>query len=354
MKRAVAAGLVLAVFLFMATSSVSMMGSATDPLITRSYLEGAFAETLRSEIAGSLNVSTESYSGRIDDIYTKYIGYSFAPGFTQISLAEGGVVTLSEGGSFIVLSGSASLDVTGGEVINVSTGSVVASGSRLTQYQRYFCTENSMARVTANSALTAHVDGYYLLGSYTGSASSLPFSDVPESAWFFAAISYVYENGLFTGTSASSFAPNSQMTRAMFVTVLHRLDELPPSGAGATFSDANNPSLYYYSAVAWANANDIVTGYADGTFRPDSNVTREQMAAIMYRYASYKGHDLSTPGAVFDTFPDTSQISGYAAHAMRWAASWEIIRGSDGKLLPQNTATRAEVAQIIYNYCQNI
>ncbi|MCL2152630.1 MAG: S-layer homology domain-containing protein [Oscillospiraceae bacterium] len=354
MKRAVAAGLALTVLLFMVTASASTAGSATDPLITRSYLEGAFAEALRSEIAGSLNTSTEGVSSRIDDIRLKYIGYNFAPGFTQIELAEGSMVTLSEGGSFILLSGSASLDVTNGEVINVSTGSEVASGSQLTQYQRYFCAENSTIRVTANSDVSARVDGYYLFGSYSASASSLPFRDTPEGAWFFAAISFVYKNGLFTGTSATTFAPNSQMTRAMFVTVLHRLDELSPSDASATFSDANNPSLYYYNAVAWANANDIVTGYADGTFRPDNNVTREQMATIMYRYASYKGRDLSTPGAVFDTFPDITQISGYAAHAMRWASSWEIIRGSSGKLLPQNTATRAEVAQIIYNYCQNI
>jgi hypothetical protein len=119
-------------------------------------------------------------------------------------------------------------------------------------------------------------------------------------------------------------------------------------------SDVNNPSLYYYGAVAWANANDIVTGYTDGTFQPDRYITREQMAAIMHRYALYKGRDPSTPGTVFDTFPDRTEVSGYAAHAMRWTVSWEIIKGSDGKLLPQNTATRAEVAQVIYNYCQNV
>ena len=159
---------------------------------------------------------------------------------------------------------------------------------------------------------------------------------------------------MFTGTSATAFSPNMPMTRAMFVTVLYRMDGRPATGAGGGFSDVRNPSQYYYNAVIWASANDIVTGNTDGTFQPDIHVTREQMAAIMYRYATYKGRNLSTSGTLFDTFPDRNAISGYAAHAMRWTVSHEVIRGSGGKLLPQSTATRAEVAQIIYNYCEKI
>jgi len=353
LKRTIAAVLAIAMLLCMATASASTAGSTTNPLVTRSYLEGTFSTALQAEIKGTLGDTADKAMGRLDEIFKKYVGYSFAPRFTHISLAEGGNASLSAGGSFILLSGSASLNIASGTVINISTGSEVASGSRLTQNQRYFCTEDTIAQVAASSAVTGQVDGFYLIGGSSVPSTHLPFTDVPEGAWFFTAVEFVYKNELFTGTSATAFSPNTPMTRAMFVTVLHRLDKLPASGSGGGFSDVSNPSQYYYNAVLWANAKSIVTGYTDGTFKPDIQVTREQMAAIMYRYATHKGRDQTTPGTVFDTFPDRSEVSGYAAHAMRWAVSWEIIRGSNGRLLPQNTATRAEVAQIIYNYCEN-
>ena len=340
--------------LFMATASASTAGSSKDPLITRSYLEGAFTVSLRAGITGTLGNAANKGMDKLDGLFGNYIRYSFAPGFTQISLLEGGAVTLRMGGSFILLSGSATLSILGGTVINISTGSEVAHGSPLTLNQRYFCTEGTVARVAANNAVRGLVDGYYLANGSSPPAAQLPFLDVPGSAWFFEAIDYVYSNALFTGTSATTFSPATPMTRAMFVTVLHRLDGRPAPGLGGGFSDVGNASLYYYDAVAWANANDIVNGYTDGTFQPDRHVTREQMAAIMYRYAVFKGRDTSTPGTMFDTFPDRGEVSGYAAHAMRWAVSWEVIRGSGGRLLPQDTATRAEVAQIIYNYCEKI
>ena len=144
------------------------------------------------------------------------------------------------------------------------------------------------------------------------------------------------------------------MTRGMFVTVLYRLDGQPAVGPGGAFSDVGNPSAFYFDPVTWASGNGIVSGFTDGTFRPSAAITREQMAAIMHRYATFKGRDMSMPGTVFDTFPDRGEVSEFAALAMRWAVSWEIIRGSGGNLLPRNTATRAEVAQIIFNYCENI
>ena len=354
LKRAIAAGLVLIMLLFMVTASASPAGSTTDPLITRSYLDGAYKTALQSEITGALSGAADRVTGRLDGVFENHLGYRFAPRFIKVSLAQGDTVSLSSGASFILISGSASLSLASGTVLNISTGGEVKAGSTLSQYQRYFCAENTTARIKADSAAAGQVDGYYLIDGSGAPAAHLPFKDVPETAWFFAAVDYAYSNELFTGTSASAFSPNAPMTRAMFVTVLHRLDGRPFAPAGAGFSDVSNPSQYYYAAVAWANANDIVTGYSDGTFKPDLHVTREQMAAIIYRYALYDGRDPSTPGTVFDTFPDRSNVSGYAAHALRWTVSREIIRGSNGRLLPQNTATRAEVAQIIYNYCRSI
>ena len=353
MRKIFTAGIVLLILICMVTVSAST-GSMDDPLITLSYLDGAFAASLRTDVSASLGNAADNAMNRLDEIYRNYIGYSFTPGYIGISLAAGETVTLASGGSFILLSGAATVAVSSGTVINISTGNEVATGSALTQNRRYFCTENTTMVITAASASTGQLDGYYFTSGQGAVAPQYVFTDVMQRDWFFEAVDYVYRNDLFAGTSATTFSPSMPMTRGMFVTVLHRLDGRPEiSGAGG-FSDVVNTSLYYYAAVIWASENGIVTGYLDGTFQPDRSVSREEMAAIMHRYAAYKGRDMRAPGEVYDSFPDNNEVSSYAVPPMRWAVSREIIRGSNGRLLPRNTATRAEVAQIIYNYREKV
>ena len=352
LKRVISAGLVLIVLACMVTVSASP-GSINDPLVTKSYVDGAFAQLLRADAAAAFSSSAGSANSKLDDIYNKYIGYDFTPRFLRISLAAGEKVSLSQGASFILLTGSAVLSVTGGTVININTGSEAISGSSLSPYQRYFCAEDTTAVITANEASTGQVDGYYVTSGAGPASPPYIFTDVARSAWYFEAIDYVYKNGLFAGTAATVFSPGMPMTRGMFVTVLYRLDGLPAAGQGGGFKDVQNALLYYFDAVTWGSANGIITGYTDGTFQPDRPVTREEMAAIMHRYASYKGRNMQAAGDAYDAFPDRGEVSSYAAAAMRWAVSWEIIRGSGGSLLPKNTATRAEVAQIIYNFCES-
>ena len=349
----IAAGLVLLLLACTATVSAST-GSIDNPLITRSYLDGAFSELMRADAAGVLGSAADTADSRLDEIFKDYVGYSFTPRFIPISLAAEETVSLSQGASFILLSGTAALSVTSGTVININTGSEAISGSSLDQYHRYFCVENTTAVITANTASTGQIDGYYFKSGPGSVIQQHFFIDVSESAWYYAAIDYVYKNGLFAGTAANTFSPGTPMTRGMFVTVLHRLDGLPAAGSGGGFSDVASTSLYYYDAVTWANDKGIVTGYTDGTFQPDRAVTREEMAAIMHRYASYKGRDMQAAGEAYDLFPDAADVSSYAVAPMRWAVSREIIRGSGGRLLPRNTATRAEVAQIVYNFCESI
>jgi len=339
--------------LCMATVSASP-GSSADSLITRSYLEGEFSSSLKADVSKTLGGATDSSMNKLDEIYRDHIGYDFAPGFTPVTLASGGTVSLSSGASFILLSGSASLTVTSGTVINISTGNEVRSGAALTRNQRYFCVEETFAVVTAGSAATGQVDGYYFTQGATATPNPLPFADVAPGAWYFPAVEFVYKNELFSGTGATTFSPGSSMTRGMFVTVLHRLAGRPAVGEGSTFSDVANPSLYYYQPVIWASSLGIVKGYSDGTFKPERFVTREEMAVFMHRYASSKNLDMSVSGSLFESFPDRGGVSAFATDAMRWAVSKEIIRGSNGRLNPQNTATRAEVAQIIFNYCEKV
>lgn len=178
---------------------------------------------------------------------------------------------------------------------------------------------------------------------------ALPFTDVKSGNWFYDAVKYAYEQGLMTGTSATTFAPNGTMNRAMIVTVLYRLENSPAVTGASKFTDV--PAGQWYSdAVAWAAANKIVNGYDETTFGPMNAVTREQMAAILFRYEQVKGLENVTLEENLNRFPDQNKISAYAIPALQWAVGQKIINGNaDGTLDPTGTATRAQVAQIFTN-----
>ena len=178
---------------------------------------------------------------------------------------------------------------------------------------------------------------------------ALPFTDVKSGNWFYDAVKYAYAQGLMTGTSATTFAPNGTMNRAMIVTVLYRLEKSPAVTGASKFTDV--PAGQWYSdAVAWAAANKIVNGYDETTFGPMNAVTREQMAAILFRYEQVKGLENVTLEENLNRFPDQNKISAYAIPALQWAVGQKIINGNaDGTMDPTGTATRAQVAQIFTN-----
>jgi hypothetical protein len=357
MKKAVTIIMAALILAGMTAAYAAEPGSASDPLVTLGYLNGSYRQTLvaegRAEIDKALGaVYDEAVKGLAQD--GADTGYSFAAGLTELALQTGNTVRLITGSSFILTGGAASLNISKGSVINVSTGNVVSSGSMLAVNQRYLCAEDTEAVVTAASGAVGQVDGYYITDGVPVLTHSV-FKDVKTSDWFYAAVDYGYGGKLFTGTEADKFSPGTSMMRGMFVTVLYRLDGTPAVADAGEFLDVADPSQYYYGAVGWANSSEVVTGYSDGTFRPSGLITREQMAVIMYRYAAYKGEDTSvTDTSAYDAFPDTGAVSAYAADAMRWAVSRGIINGSEGRLLPGNTATRAQVAQIIFNFCEQI
>ena len=181
---------------------------------------------------------------------------------------------------------------------------------------------------------------------------TLPFSDVGPQDWFYEAVRFVYAQGMMSGTAQDQFSPQQTTTRGMIVTILHRLENSPAAGDGAAFSDVA-AGAYYAQSVAWASANGIVTGFGDGSFRPGDAITREQMAAILMRYARYKGVDVSAQASL-DAFPDQSKISSYAWEAMAWSVSTGLIGGMDGMLAPAGSATRAQAATILMRLCVNV
>ena len=202
-------------------------------------------------------------------------------------------------------------------------------------------------KVTVEATFTASITE-----GDTPLAGALPFTDVASDAWYTDAVKYVYANGLMSGTSDTVFSPAVVTTRSMIVSLLYRL-EGEPSATAAPFPDVAD-GQWYTNAVNWAAANGIVSGYGDGRFGPADPITREQMASILYRYAQYKGYDV-TGSADLSGYADASTISSYAVGAMQWANAEGLISGTSATTLsPKGSATRAEAAALLMRFCENV
>ena len=182
---------------------------------------------------------------------------------------------------------------------------------------------------------------------------TLPFTDVNENDWYYSAVKYVYDNGLMSGISNTTFAPNANTTRGMIVTVLYRLENQPNVNIDNSFNDVK-VSDYYGNAIYWAKQNNIVTGYNSTTFAPNDNITREQMATILYRYAVYKGYTVNKT-ADLSSFSDEANINSYALTPIKWAVASNIISGmGDGTISPLGNASRAQIATILMRFIENL
>ena len=180
--------------------------------------------------------------------------------------------------------------------------------------------------------------------------AQLPFTDVTEANWYYDEVYYVWANGLMQGTSATTFGPNVDTTRAMVVTILWRLEGEPASGYDMDYSDVAG-GAWYADAVRWATEHGIVNG-SEGQFYPGGTVTREQLAAMLYRYAQYKGYDL-TAGGDLSGFADAGAVSGWAETSLAWAVGQRLIQGSANQIDPTGSAIRAQVAAILMRFCEN-
>ena len=182
---------------------------------------------------------------------------------------------------------------------------------------------------------------------------TVEFVDVKKSDWFYDEVQYVVSNGLFNGVGGDKFDPNGSMTRAMLVTVLYRLEGEPTVRGTSPFTDVSN-NIWYTDAVIWAEDNGIVNGVGDNKFDPNSSITREQMAAVLFRYAQYKKYDTSASNGL-SKYSDFSSISAYSLNALKWANAEGLITGrTTTTLAPKGTATRAEVAAILYRFVENV
>lgn len=266
-------------------------------------------------------------------------------------------------------------------------GSGSSGGSASTTYTLTFETNggNAIAKVTKNKGTTidlaqyaptksgATFEGWYADKGLTkkitsvkldanttvyakwteAPVSGLPFGDVKTTDWFYNDVKYVYEKGMMAGTAADVFAPNATTTRAMIVTILYRLEGSPAVTGTGAFVDVP-AGQWYTDAVNWAAANQIVKGTSATTFAPNDSITREQMAAILYRYAQYKGYDV-TKKADLSGYSDNGQVSAYAKDALAWANAAKLINGvTNTTLAPQGNATRAQVSAILHRFCDGV
>ena len=231
------------------------------------------------------------------------------------------------------------------------------------------CTADGLTVYRINASGTKTVlkgevkDGYYVLNTSSlglfaivgalGEARELPFTDVETGSWYYDGVKYAVEKGLFAGTSATTFAPNMELTRSMLVTVLYRLAGSPEVSQSENFSDVQADS-WYEDAVTWAAANGVVAGYGGGVFGPDDDITREQLAVILYRYAQLTEQDVDTETDL-TAYADAGEVSDFAREAMAWAVENGLINGtSKTTLSPKGTATRAQVAVILMRYLEQL
>lgn len=207
--------------------------------------------------------------------------------------------------------------------------------------------------------LTENRDGTYSFTMPSGAAnvyarfsgSGLPFADVPSGSWYYDDVAYVYDTGLMTGLTVTTFGPNLSTTRGMIVTILWRMENEPVAKHGCPFADVRRGS-YYEQAIAWASENGIVTGFDASTFAPDRAITREQLAAILFRFAAYRGMDAVTLRENLSSFQDQAAISAYAVSALNWAVGEGLMQGTGDKLEPTGNATRAQVAAMLRRFMQ--
>jgi 5'-nucleotidase / UDP-sugar diphosphatase len=176
---------------------------------------------------------------------------------------------------------------------------------------------------------------------------------VADTAWYYDGVVYAYTKNLFSGTSAAAFSPNESMTRGQLVTVLWRMAGKPQAAAASKFTDVK-ASSYCTAAVSWAAEAGLVSGYTTDTFSPDKAISRQQLAAILYKYAQLMKYDTTAGGMAIREYSDYDQIASYAAEGLGWANAAGLVKGTDGKINPAGTAQRCQVAVILSRFCQTV
>jgi len=326
--------------------------------------------TIYHEHNSATPVAMDRLAERQSSPYTQegfYVDYSlgyvfiYSSSFSDYSIVEGKTSSVGGGGGSSITTYEITVTSGTGGSVTPGTTSVTAGKDKtftITADGGYVISDvlvdgqsvGAVSEYTFEDVNEAHT----LKAFFTqGDGWDNPFIDVHESDWFYDAVKYVYINGLMNGTSANTFEPNLETTRAMIVTILWRLEGQPEAVAASSFQDVTS-GQYYAKAVAWGAENGVVKGYDADTFGPNDNITREQMVAILYRYASYKGYDVTSADDLA-AFADATSVSDWALAGTKWAVAEGLINGVTATSLdPTGNATRAQVATILMRFIENI
>lgn len=342
MKKRILAG-VLGLTLLAGIVTLAGAASQDRALVSLSYLNGAFWSDLKAVVKQEVDRDTSAiYSAAAGQVGQ---GGGTAGSFTPQSGVKGDVVTGGIGCGLVWTQGSALLR--SGALVDATAGTEVAASGALTIGHRYLAGTDVTLVVSSNAAQ------WMAEGSWTVTAgeplpAQLPFIDVSRSAWYYEDVSYVYQRELFNGSSPTQFAPEDKMQRCMMTTVLHRLAGKPAGEYSAVFRDIPD-GQWYTEGTVWAGRTGVVSGVGDELFDPFSNVTRQQIAVILYNYAVRMGYDVSV-SAELSQFSDVGAVASWGRSAISWAVGAEIINGRDGALAPDGDATRAEVAAMLHRF----
>lgn len=333
-KKVIAAALALCALL----SGVALAaGGPSDPLISLSYLNGTYWSALSGVVGSAVDEATKP----IYDAAVNKARRQGAPsgGFAAQAGGIGGVVKLSLGSGLIWTGGSGK--VRAGVLVDATTGLEAAPGAALTAGHRYLAAEEASVLVTSQDAK------WLVEGAWTAlPATGLSFTDVAADSWYCENVCYAVEKGLFKGVTDAAFEPSGTMTRGMAVTVLYRVAGEPPVTYAPLFTDVPE-SRWYAPGAVWAKQNQIVPR-DEGVFRPNENVTRQELASMLYEYARSVGAD--TAVGSLSGFSDGGSVAPWAKDALAWAVKKEIMQGSGGMLRPGSSATRAEVAAMFQRF----
>lgn len=304
--------------------AVGAAGSSDYAMVTASYAG--------DEIVVEVTALQDTVSGQLTVSYDEEV-------LKLVSAETKGTVTqVQEGEDTVALAYAA------------ETGKTIAQGEVIAAVTLAYAGGQTMTQVTVTlNSFDSH-EGLDLVLATLNLDPRLPFVDVPEDAWFYEAVKYTYHKGWVNGVTDTLFQPNGTMTRAMFLALMGRMAGIPEDRTATTdFVDVKE-GTYYVGYIAWAHDNGIVRGTSETTFSPNAEVTREQMATFLCRYAQYLGMDTEVDAAVLESFGDAGKISGYAEDAMAWAVANEIVAGTEKGLEPRALATRAQGTQILMNF----
>ena len=333
----------LALVLLSAGIAAAFSAGQSETLVSLSYLSGAFWSDLKATVKQEVDRDT---SFILSDAVAQ-AGQGKGSAFSTQSGVNGDQVTGITGSGMVWASGSAL--VQSGALIDATVGAELAVGNGLSAGHRYLAGSDVVLVVSSDSAqwmgegqwTTTH-------GDPVQPPVSLPFTDVAQGAWYYDDVAFVYRNQLFNGDSPTRFAPDDRMRRCMMTTVLHRLAGKPAVSYSTLFGDIPD-GQWYTQGTIWAGTLGVVSGVEPGRFDPFANVTRQEIAAILHRYAEKMGYDVSASASLAG-FRDGGTVASWGTRAMSWAVGTGILNGSSGALLPNGDATRAEVAAMLHRF----